>query len=120
MKKNTEESIDKMSDMIAKMGESITVQNQQLEAQALAQVKQAEDIQSIMIAIQTISNAVQITPTTQDDTSMQIDIAESNMNKRKQTSFGPTTSITEERESVATHPSKAESQKRGVRNAGRQ
>jgi hypothetical protein len=120
MKKNTEESINKMSDMIAKMGESITVQNQQLEAQALAQVRQAEDIQKIMIAIQAISSAVNVTPTTQEDTHMQIDVAESNINKRKQASFGLTTFITEERESIATHSTKAGSQQKEVRDAGRQ
>ena len=120
MKKNTEESINKMSDMITKMGDSITVQNQQLEAQAKAQVKQAEDIQQIMAAIHAISNAVHATPvTTQDENVMEIDIAESNINKRKQTSFGLPTSSTEDLESIATQPNKAGSQN-GVRNAGRQ
>jgi hypothetical protein len=120
MKRNTEESIDKMSEMIEKMGESITAQNQKLEAQAQAQVKQAEDIQKIMIALHAISSAVQATPTVQEDTTMQIDIAESSANKRKQTSFGLTTSSVEERESVDVTPTKAGSQFRGVRNAGRQ
>ena len=120
MKKSTEDSIEKMSEMIAKMGDSITAQNQQLEVQAKAQVKQAEDIQRIMTAIHAISNAVHATPvTTQDENIMEIDIAESNMNKRKQTSFGPTTSHTEELESIMTQPNKAESLQ-GVHNAGRQ
>ena len=120
MKKSTEDSIDKMSEMIAKMGDSITAQNQQLESQAKAQVKQAEDIQRIMSAIHAISNAVHATPeTTQDENTMEIDIAESNMNKRKQTSFGPTTSHTEELESIMTQPNKAGSLQ-GVHNAGRQ
>ena len=121
MTKITEDSIDKMSEMIAKMGDSITAQNQQLEVQAKAQVKQAEDIQKIMAAIQVISKAVQITPvTTQDDNAMQIDIAASNFNKRKQTSPGLTTSYTEDNlESIMTQPNKAGSQ-RGVHNTGRQ
>ena len=121
MTKTNEESIEKMSDMITKMGESITVQNRQLEVQAKAQVKQAEDIQKIMAAIQVISRAVQITPTaTQDENSMQIDIAESSLNKRKQTSSGPTTSYTEDNlESIMTQPNKAGSQ-RGMHNTGRQ
>ena len=121
MTKTNEESIEKMSDMITKMGESITVQNRQLEVQAKAQVKQAEDIQKIMAAIQVISRAVQITPTaTQDENSMQIDIAESSLNKRKQTSLGPTTSYTEDNlESIMTQPNKAGSQ-RGMHNTGRQ
>ena len=122
MKKNTEDSIDKMSEMITTMGESITIQNQQLEAQAKAQVKQAEDIQRIMAAITIISKAVQTTPTItpDEDEDMQIDVAESNYNKRKQTSEEPTTrSIAESLESTITQP-KAKSQHKGMYSAGRQ
>ena len=123
MTKNNEDNINKMSEMIAKMGDSITAQNRQLELQAQAQVKQAEDIQRIMEAIQVISSALQVTPTmTQDDNnSMQIDIAESNLNKRKQTSIGSTTPfVAETRESIMTQPSKAGSQQEGMHSAGRQ
>ena len=122
MKKSTEDSIEKMSEMIAKMGDSITTQNRQLEAQAKAQVKQAEDIHKIMAAIQVISKAVQtaappITPDNEHD--MQIDIAESNYNKRK-TSEEPTTQFTAELlESTITQP-KAKSQQKGMYSAGRQ
>ena len=121
MKQNTEESIGKMSEMITKMGESITIQNRQLELQAKAQLKQAEDIQRIMAAIHAISNAVQATPpmTHDEDNSMQIDIAESNENKRKQTSLAPTTPLTDETiASIMTQPT-AGSQK-GMHNAERQ
>ena len=74
-----------------------------------------------MAAIQVISKAVQVTPTaTQDENIMEIDIAESNYNKRKQTSSGLTTSYTEDNiESIMTQPNKAGSQ-RGVHNTGRQ
>ena len=121
MKKNTEDSINRMSDMMTKMGESITVQNRQLETQAKAQVKQAEDIQRIMTAIYAISNAVQVTPTTtQDENNMQIDVAESNINKRKQTSFGSTTSIAEEPLQSIMTPNTAGSQKKGMRDTERQ
>ena len=123
MTKNTEDSINKMSEMITKMGDSITTQNRQLEVQAKAQTKQAEDIQRIMAAILVISNALQVTPTmTQDDNhSMQIDIAESNLNKRKQTSTGSMMPFTvETRESIMTQPSKARSHQEGMHNAGRQ
>ena len=122
MTKRTEDSIDRMSDMITKMGDSITIQNRQLEAQAMAQVKQAEDIQRIMAAIHAISNVVQATPTTTpEDTSMQIDIPKSNFNKRKQTSLGLTTPFTNDtQESIIAPPSKAESLRKGVHNAGRQ
>ena len=123
MTKNTDDSINRMSEMITKMGDSITAQNRQLEAQAKAQVKQAEDIQRIMTAIQVISTTLQGTPTTteDDDQSMQIDIAESNINKRKQTSIGPSTPFTDETiESIMTQPSKAGSQQEGMHNAERQ
>ena len=122
MKTHTEESINKMSDMMTKMGELITVQNRQLEAQAKAQVKQAEDIQKIMAAIHAISTAVQVTPTTtQDENTMHIDIAESNANKRKQSSFGPTTSITDEPlQSIMTQPTMAGSHLKGMHGTGRQ
>ena len=123
MKNSTESSIEKMSEMMTKMGESITTQNRQLEVQAKAQVKQAEDIQRIMAAIHAISNAVQATPPMMEDNrqDMQIDIAESNFNKRKQTSTELTTPITaESQESIMTQPNKADSQFKGVHNAGRQ
>ena len=124
MTKNTDDSIDRMSEMITKMGDSITTQNRQLEAQAKAQVKQAEDIQRIMAAIQAISNVVQATPTptpTQDEDGMQIDIPQSNYNKRKQTSIGLTTPFTvETQESTMTQPNKADSLHKGVHSAGRQ
>ena len=122
MTKRTEDSIDRMSEMITKMGDSITIQNHQLEAQAKAQVKQAEDIQHIMDAIHAISNVVQAKPTpTQDDDGMQIDIPQSNYNKRKQTSIGLTTPFTDDtQESIMTPPNKAESLRKGVHNARRQ
>lgn len=120
MKRNTEESMDKMSEMITKMSESITTQNRQLEAQARTQVKHAEDIERIMKAISVISDA--LTPTTtQDDNVMQIDIAESNYNKRKQTSLGSTTPFAEEQqESIMTQPKKADRLLKGMHSAGRQ
>ena len=122
MKESTEESIDKMSEMITKMGESITVQNRQLEAQARAQVKQAEDIQRIMAAIHAISNAVQATPpiTLDDNQAMQIDIAESNYNKRKQTSEELTTPFTAETQESIMELPMANDQKKGNHNAGMQ
>jgi hypothetical protein len=122
MTKRTEDSIDTMSDMITKMGDSITIQNRQLEAQAKVQVKQAEDIQRIMTAIQAISNALQSPQPTQEDTRMQIDIPKSGYNKRKQTSIGLTTPfITDTQESTIEPPSTADSlQKSGGHSAGRQ
>jgi hypothetical protein len=106
MQETTKESMDQMSEMINNMGESITVQNRQLEAQAKVQLKQAEDIERIMKAIQAISNAVQVTPdTTQQEegtSDMQIDIAESNKMKRKQHSLGSTTPFTEKYGSTIT------------------
>ena len=121
MEKNTEENLEKMSDMIAKMGDAITAQNRQLEAQAKAQVKQAEDIQKIMAAIHVITKAVATpTITPDDEQNMEIDIAESNFNKRKQTSEGFTTPFTEKSlESTMTQP-KAKSQQKGMHSAGRQ
>ena len=122
MTKNTDDSIDRMSDIITKMGDSIMIQNRQLEAQAKAQVKQAEDIQRIMAAIQAISNVVQATPTpTPDEEGMQIDIPQSNYNKRKQTSIGLTTPFTDDtQESTLTQPNKADSLRKGMHSAGRQ
>ena len=97
MQKTADDNMEKMSEMINKMGQSITTQNRQLEAQARAQVKQAEDIERIMKAIQAISKAVQVTTTTPqcDEDEMEIDIAESNGNKRKQNSIELTTLITD-------------------------
>jgi hypothetical protein len=122
MTKKTEDSIDRMSEMITQMGDSITIQNRQLEAQAKAQVKQAEDIQRIMTAIQAISNAVQTAPVpASDNDSMQIDIPKSNYNKRKQNSIGLTTPFTDiTQESILAPPNTAESQSKGVKDAGRQ
>jgi hypothetical protein len=122
MTKKTEDSIDRMSEMITQMGDSITIQNRQLEAQAKAQVKQAEDIQRIMTAIQAISSAVQTTPAmTPDYDSMQIDIPQSNYNKRKQTSIGLTTPFTDvSQESNLTSSQTAKSQNKGEQAAGRQ
>jgi hypothetical protein len=121
MQKVSDDNIDKMSDIITKMGESITIQNKQLEVQAKAQAQQAEDIQKIMAAISVISEAVQITPITPDDRQdMQIDIAESNYNKRKQTSEESTTLLIDEtRESTSTQPT-TKSQYKGMYSAGRQ
>ena len=121
MKTNTEESIAKISDMIEKMGATITSQNQQLALQAEAQLKQAEDIQKMMMAIGVISRALQTTTTDNDDnTGMQIDIPESNHNKRKQTSPEFTTLLTEETiESIMTQHTEAKDPK-GVHNAGEQ
>ena len=123
MKKATEDNMEKMSEMINRMGESITVQNRQLEAQAKAQVKQAEDIEIIMKAIQAISKAVQVTPTpTQcegETNDMQIDIAESNIMKRKQNSIEPTTPFAETQESTMTSPTTAGSQFTGMHSTGR-
>jgi hypothetical protein len=122
MTKRAEDSIEKMSEMITRMGDSITVQNRQLEAQAKAQVKQAEDIQRIMTAIHAISNAVHTEPPTiPEDSSMQIDIPKSNFNKRKQTSLGLTTPFTDvTQESNMTPPQTAGSQRKGVHAAGTQ
>ena len=122
MKTSTEDSIALMSDMITKMGDSITSQNQQLEIQAKAQVKQAEDIQTMMAAIKAIGEAVQATPpTNREDNSMQIDIPESNQNKRKQTSLESTTLLTDDTlESIMTQPTAAEAQYKGVHNAKQQ
>ena len=122
MKTNTEESIAKISDMIEKMGATITSQNQQLALQAEAQLKQAEDIQKMMMAIGVISRAIQTTTTTEKDesTGMQIDIPESNHNKRKQTSPEFTTLLTDETlESIMTQPTEATDPK-GVHNTGGQ
>ena len=122
MQKVTEESMDKMSEMINKMGESITIQNKQLEAQAKAQVKQAEDIEIIMKAIQAISKAVQVTQTPiqyEETADMQVDIAESNTMKRKQTSTELTTPFAvDTQESTMTSPTTAESQFNGMHSAG--
>jgi thiol:disulfide interchange protein len=108
MQKTTKESMDQMSDMISNMGESITVQNRQLEAQAKVQLKQAEDIERIMKAIQAISNAVQVTPdaTQQEEETidMQIDIAKSYKMKQKQHSLGSTTPFTDKYRSTITSP----------------
>ena len=125
MQKTTEDNMEKMSDMINKMGESITIQNRQLEAQAKAQVKQAEDIEIIMKAIQAISKAVQVTPTTtqheEDTDDMQVDIADSNNMKRKQTSIELTTLFAEETQaSTMTSSTTAGSQFKGMHSTGRQ
>ena len=122
MKTSNEDSMALMSDMITKMGDSITSQNQQLEIQAKAQVKQAEDIQTMMAAIKAIGEAVQATPpTNREDNSMQIDIPESNQNKRKQTSLESTTLLTDDTlESIMTQPTAAEAQYKGVHNAEQQ
>ena len=110
--------------MMNKMGESTTIQNKQLEAQAKVQVKQAEDIERIMKAIQAISNAVQVTPTTtqhdEEIDDMQIDIAESNNMKRKQTSTELTTPFAANQESTITSPTTARSQFTGMNGAGGQ
>ena len=124
MKKITEDSMEKMSDMINRMGESITAQNRQLEVQAKAQVKQAEDIEVIMKAMKAISKAVQVTPNAtqyEESDDMQVDIAESNTMKRKQTSAEPTTlSADDTLESTMTSPTTAGSQFKGMHGAGRQ
>ena len=125
MQKTTEDNMEKMSDMINKMGESITIQNRQLEAQAKAQVKQAEDIEIIMKAIQAISKAVQVTPTTtqheEETDDMQVDIADSNNMKRKQTSIELTTLFAEETQaSTMTSSTTAGSQFKGMHSTGRQ
>jgi hypothetical protein len=114
--------MDKMTSMINSMGEAITAQNKQLEAQAKAQVKQAEDIEVIMKAIQAISKAVQVTPNTpieEESDNMQIDIAESNAMKRKQTSEGLTTLRAAELESTSASSTTAESHFKGMRSTGR-
>jgi hypothetical protein len=122
IQKASEENMDKMSTMINSMGEAITAQNKQLEAQAQAQVKQAEDIEVIMKAIQAISKAVQVTPvTTQEEEpdKMQIDVAESNAMKRKQTSPEPTTLRAVELESTLAQPNTAKSHFKGMQSTGR-
>ena len=122
MKNNTEESISKISDMIEKMGEAITSQNQKLAQQAASQLRQAEDIQKMMTAIGVISRALHTaTPTSsEENTSMNIDIPESNQHKRKQSSPEFTTLLTEETiESVMTQPIEA-TDPEGVHNAGGQ
>ena len=121
MKTNTEESISTISDMISKMGDSITAQNQKLELQAKAQLQQAEDIQKMMAAITTISNALQTTRTPTHDNNMEIDIPASNQNKRKQTSIEPTTLLTADTmESIMTQPTEAKDPTKGAHNAGEQ
>ena len=124
MQNSTQDSMEKMSDMITRMGESITAQNRQLEAQAKAQVKQAEDIEVIMKAIQAISKAVQVTPNTtqhEEADDMQVDIAESNNMKRKQTSPELTTLLAEDTlESTMTSPPTAGSHFTGMHGTGRQ
>jgi hypothetical protein len=122
MQKASEESMEKMSNMINSMGEAITAQNIQLEVQAKAQVKQAEDIEVIMKAIQAISKAVQVTPNTTQDTEeedMQVDIADSNSMKRKQTSEELTTLQAEESGSTLTSPTTARSQFKGMQGTSR-
>jgi hypothetical protein len=120
----TENNMERMNDMIENMGNSITAQNKQLEAQAKAQVKQAEDIETIMKAIQAISKAVQVTPSAtqyEDTDEMQVDIADSNKMKRKQTSLESTTLLTEETlGSTMTSSTTASSQFKGMHGTGRQ
>ena len=124
MQRATENSMLTMSEMMNKMGEPITIRIKQLEAQAKVQVKQAEDIERIMKVIQVISNAVQVTPTTtqhdEEIDDMQIDIAESNNMKRKQTSTELTTPFAENQESTITSPTTARSQFTGMNGAGGQ
>jgi hypothetical protein len=125
VQQTTENNMAAMSDMIAEMGKSITVQNKQLEAQAKIQVQQAEDIERIMKAIQAISDAVQVTPTAtpdeEENENMQIDVAESNKMKRKQTSTELTTPVAAQHyESTIASTLKARSQFKGMNGAGRQ
>ena len=85
-------------------------------------MRQAEDIQKMMTAIGVISRALHTaTPTSsEENTSMNIDIPASNQHKRKQSSPEFTTLLTEETiESVMTQPIEATDPK-GVHNAGGQ
>lgn len=121
MQKAAEDNMERMTSMINSMGEAITAQNKQLEAQAKAQIKQAEDIEVIMKAIQAISKAVQVTPTASQEEGaekMQIDIAESNAMKRKQSSTEPTTLRAAELESTSASSTPAESHFKGMRSTG--
>ena len=77
-----------------------------------------------MKAIQAISKAVQVTPNAtqyEESNDMQVDIAESNTMKRKQTSAEPTTlSADDTLESTMTSPTTAGSQFKGMHSTGRQ